>query len=107
MLEILAAMVSKVQETIRPEQVCWVCLLVTFGGMAWANRTFADADDVRTIRVEQLEQRAFDLRGQQCQAIRNGAAPAAYTTMLQQVLRSYKEITESDYRLPDCSELTL
>lgn len=103
--EAISAAFHKLFELVRPEQACWLCILLTLGGGFWGVNTFARADDVELMRIEQLEKAAFDYRGQQCKAIREGQPPDAYTAMLQQTLRRYEEVTGKEFRLPDCTEL--
>lgn len=96
---------AKLLDSIRPEQVCWACLLLTVGGMTYGVKTFAGADEVAQLSVRFDEQRAFDLRVEQCRAIKDGRNAERYTFELQQVMRRYFEATGTRYRLPDCNEL--
>lgn len=98
--------------SLAPQQICLVCVLVTVGAGGYAMRTFANNgdvrglnDDVRAIKVVMLEDRAFNLRAQQCRSMAAKQPSAAYREQLQDVLRKYQEITGAEYRLPGCEEL--
>lgn len=102
----LGEVLSKFLDAIRPEQVCWLCLFLTLAGSSYAVATFADASDVSALSARMDEQRAFDLRVEQCRTIKEGKNATRYTLELQQVLRRYREATGADYRVPNCDELT-
>ena len=101
----MGEILGRLLDSVKPEQICWVCLLMTVGGLTYGVRTFAGAAEVAELSARMDEQRAFDLRAEQCRAIKDGRNAARYTLELQQVLRRYKEATGSDYRVPSCDEL--
>jgi hypothetical protein len=98
--------------TMSPQQVCWICLLATVGAGSYGMKTFASNSDlsglnadVRGIKVVMLEDRAFNLRAQQCRSMAAKQPSSAYLEQLQDVLRKYRDITGAEYRLPGCEEL--
>lgn len=105
MSEFLSAALTRLLEIFKPEQVCWICLVLTIGGITYGVNTFAAADEVAQLSARMDEQRAFDLRAEQCRAIKEGRNASRYTLEMQQVLRRYQETTGSYYRVPDCAEL--
>lgn len=105
MTEFLQATLGRFFDALKPEQVCWLCIVLTIGGITYGVRTFAGAEEVQALSVQIDEQRAFDLRAEQCRAIKEGHNAARYTLELQQVLARYREVSGDDYRLPHCEEL--
>lgn len=76
-----------------------------FGGFAIAADTRVAAAEVKQARVEFIEARLFDLRVAQCQAIKRGDNPQAFTIQLQQQWQRFREVTGRDPQIPTCAEL--
>jgi hypothetical protein len=91
--------------SLSPQQVCWLCLLVTMGAGFYGITTFARESEVSQIRVELLQQRLLDLRIRQCGAIKAGESAAFFAGQIQQQSGKYRELTKSPPDLPACSEL--
>lgn len=100
------------RSTLKPAQICWACLLVTTGGGFYVVETFARNTDVSAVRqdlsmlrVDVLEQQAFDLRVKQCEAIRGGQRGTLYRERLQSFMALYRKLTGTDWPLPECNEV--
>lgn len=81
--------------------------LGTFGfpGPARALEVLAIKDEARLARIEVIEQRMFDLRVKQCEAIKASESPRVYTIQLQQLIDRYWQLTQRQPVLPICEEL--
>lgn len=64
---------------------------------------FAHSADVKSIKVELLEQRIFDARLRQCTAT-SQESRQFYAAKVQELLSKFRE-TEGQYRLPSCDEV--
>lgn len=64
---------------------------------------FAYSADVKSIKVELLEQRIFDARLRQCSAA-SQESRQFYAAKVQELLSKFRE-TEGQYRLPSCDEV--
>ena len=64
---------------------------------------FAYASDVKSIKVELLEQRIFDARLRQCTAT-SQESRQFYASKVQELLSKFRE-AEGQYRLPTCDEV--
>lgn len=88
--------------------VIWACgWLDRFGvggGFAYAADMIRVSDDVSSIKVELIEQKLFDTRVRQCSA-QSREPRIFYSEKLQELMRRYRELTESDYNPPQCTEL--
>lgn len=91
--------------SLSPQQVCWLCLLVTVSGGMYAMRVFARTDDVASIRVELLQDRLLDLRIKQCDAIQAGQPPQFFAKYIQEQAVIYFSIVGVNPILPPCEEL--
>jgi hypothetical protein len=69
----------------------------------FGHQGFAYAADVKSIKVELLEQRIFDARLRQCSAT-SQESRQFYAEKVQELLRKFRE-TEGQYRLPSCEEV--
>lgn len=76
-----------------------------FSGFAYASEQAESQRQVLATRLEQLEWRMFDLRVKQCEAIKRGESPRAFTIQLEQQMHTYRELKRADPRLPTCSEI--
>lgn len=76
-----------------------------FSGFAYASDQEESQKQVMATRLEQLEWRMFDLRVKQCEAIKRGESPRAFTIQLEQQLHTYRELKRAEPRLPSCSEI--
>jgi hypothetical protein len=86
----------------------WITgLLGVFGypGPARAIEMMTIKDEARLARVEVIEQRMFDLRVKQCEAIKANESPRVYTIQLQQLIDRYWQLTQRQPVLPLCEEL--
>lgn len=61
--------------------------------------------EVVEARIESLEARIFDLRIQQCEAVRTGKNATAFTYQLQGLLTRYMRLEGKMPGLPTCEEL--
>lgn len=76
-----------------------------FSGFAYASEQKSQAAALLTSRAEQLGWRIFDLRVQQCSAIKKGSSAQLYTVQLQELTKVYKEVTNQYSQVPRCEEL--
>jgi hypothetical protein len=78
--------------------------LVSYGIFApFGHGGFAHSTDVKSIKVELLEQRIFDARLRQCSAS-SLESRQFYLAKVQELLSKFRE-TEGQYRLPSCDEV--
>lgn len=88
--------------------ILWVTgWLSTFGypGPARATEMTAVKEEARLARIEGLEQRMFDLRVKQCEALKANESPRVFTIQLQQLMDRYWALTLRQPALPTCEEL--
>lgn len=84
---------------------CLSCAtLVSYGIFSpFGHQGFAYSTDVKSIKVELLEQRIFDARLRQCSAT-SQESRQFYAGKVQELLSKFRE-TEGQYRLPSCEEV--
>jgi hypothetical protein len=84
---------------------CLSCAtLVSYGIFSpFGHQGFAYSTDVKSIKVELLEQRIFDARLRQCSAT-SQESRQFYASKVQELLSKFRE-TEGQYRLPSCDEV--
>lgn len=84
---------------------CLSCAtLVSYGIFSpFGHQGFAYSTDVKSIKVELLEQRIFDARLRQCSAS-SQESRQFYAAKVQELLSKFRE-TEGQYRLPSCEEV--
>lgn len=83
--------------------VGWLPLLGS--GFALASDQKAVAAQSLAGRLEQIEWRVFDLRVKQCNAMKEGSSPIAYTLQLNQQIKTYRELTGKNPDLPRCDQI--
>lgn len=76
-----------------------------FSGFAYASDQENSKGQIVATRLEQLEWRMFDLRVKQCEAIKRGESPRAFTIQLSQQMSTYRELKRELPRLPNCNEI--
>lgn len=76
-----------------------------FSGFAYASELRLSSKELLMSRTQQLEWRMFDLRVRQCESMNKNESATVYTVQLDQLMRQYVEITNSQPRLPFCKEL--
>lgn len=76
-----------------------------FAGFAYASDQKTAQIQIAELRVESLEERMFDLRVKQCEAIDKGESPRQYTIRLEDLLRKYWDLKKERPPLPVCAEL--
>jgi hypothetical protein len=99
------AIASALKKLLTPAQACWVCIISTGAVYTYSVQTFASNTEVKAIHVTITEGSLFDLRSKQCEAIRRNQSGAAYRSKIQELMRTYRELTGADYPLPNCEEL--
>lgn len=84
---------------------CLSCAtLVSYGIFSpFGHQGFAYSADVKSIKVELLEQRIFDARLRQCGAT-SQESRQFYAAKVQELLGRFREI-DGQYRLPSCEEV--
>lgn len=84
---------------------CLSCAtLVSYGIFSpFGHQGFAYSTDVKSIKIELLEQRIFDARLRQCSAT-SVESRQFYAAKVQELLSKFRE-TEGQYRLPSCEEV--
>lgn len=84
---------------------CLSCAtLVSYGVFSpFGHQGFAHSSDVKSIKIELLEQRIFDARLRQCGA-GSQESRQFYAAKVQELLSKFRE-TEGQYRLPSCEEV--
>jgi hypothetical protein len=97
--------IAALRKVLTPQQACWACILTTGAVYAYSVQTFASNTEVKAIHVTITESSLFDLRSKQCEAIRRNQSGAAYRSKIQELMRTYRELTGADYPLPECAEL--
>lgn len=81
-----------------------VSTLFSYGIFTWLGfQGFARADDMKSIKVELLEERIFGVRLLHCNAT-TVESRQFYAAKVQELLRKFRE-TEGQYRLPSCDEV--
>lgn len=89
--------------------IAWACsLLPGLAGFAMAGEVREIAETQKAAATEILEQRLFDTRLRQCEAVENGAAPAVlqtYATQMFALKKRYMRLTGQAYEVPLCSEI--
>lgn len=81
-----------------------IATLVSWGiFQPFGHQGFAYSTDVKSIKVELLEQRIFDARLRQCSAT-SQESRQFYAAKVQELLSKFRE-TEGQYRLPSCEEV--
>lgn len=81
-----------------------IATLVSWGiFQPFGHQGFAYSADVKSIKVELLEQRIFDARLRQCSAA-SQESRQFYAAKVQELLSKFRE-TEGQYRLPSCEEV--
>lgn len=92
-------------KSLTPQQVCWLCLLCTFGAGLYGVNTFAKDSEVKQIRVELLQQRLLDLRIRQCDAVRLLQPASFFAGQITDQSDKYEALTGRKPELPTCQEL--
>lgn len=84
---------------------CLSCAtLISYGIFSpFGHQGFAYSTDVKSIKIELLEQRIFDARLRQCSAT-SQESRQFYAKTVQELLSKFRE-TEGQYRLPSCDEV--
>ncbi len=101
----MGALWDRFLKTLSPIQVCWLCLLLTFGGGLYGLNTFARDSELKQVRVELLQQRLVDLRIRQCEAVRKAQPADFFAKQITEQAGKYRELTYSPPDLPKCNEL--
>jgi hypothetical protein len=96
---------NKLVESLSPQQVCWLCLLLTAMGALYGVRTFAKDSEVKEIRIELLQQRLVDLRIRQCDSIKEGQPSVFFAREMTSLMDKYYLLTGRSAILPMCAEL--
>lgn len=77
-----------------------------YPGPVRASEVESMKNEARDTRLEVIEARLFDLRIEQCRAIKAGESPRVYTVQIQEQWSKYLLLTKGrEPRLPSCTEL--
>lgn len=108
----MKVLVEWLLQSLSVRQLCWVCVIITMGALSYGVRTYASnsavtalSGEIQEIRIQLLEERAFDLRVKQCKALEANQPAGVYRERLQELLRQYFARTGAKYDLPECREL--
>lgn len=78
-----------------------------FSGFAYASDVKTNRALIETAREEQLSWRMFDLRIEQCAALKKGSGAQVYTIQLQELSKSFHDGSPNrgTPQIPECKEL--
>ena len=96
---------QKLASSLSPQQVCWVCILISLTGGAYGIRTFARNDQVQIMRIEQLQERATNMKIMQCEALKRGQPARFFAERVSFWSDKYLQVAGVRPDLPTCEEL--
>lgn len=86
--------------------IAWACSwLPGVTGFAMASDVGKLQSAVQTIIVSQVRGSLFEVRVQQCEALKAGRPTTVYAEKLQDLLADYEDLTGDLYPLPACVDL--
>ena len=81
--------------------------------MLWSVSAFASSEDMKEVKVFNLDTQIIDARERQCKAIASSTPQNSNTDAkrfavdrLNRLIREYKKVTGDTYRVPRCEELS-